>query len=219
MSRSSRAILLLLVSALAVVYFVLRGRGGSGSDTTIDGLAFPSTIQQAGVTQQFIGGGTRFKYSVVKVYAVGVYLEKAGVAALAQYESTPAEELLKRQGFFKGVIIGPFAKTLLLRFHRSVSGTAVVKALRDALKPRLPAGTVDEFEGILTSVVGDKVPRDSQLYLTCKGEALHVSASPGTGPSLRAKGLCAALFGVYLGESPVAPAARDGLAAGFAALG
>ena len=45
---------------------------GSGSASTIDGLAFPGTFGGGNL----LGGGLRSKYGVVKVYSVGVYAEK-----------------------------------------------------------------------------------------------------------------------------------------------
>jgi hypothetical protein len=92
------------------------------------------------------------------------------------------------------------------------------QALRDTLKQKVDAKGVYRFEGLLTDVLGESVPKDSQLYLTCKGEALHVSTTETTGPQISVKGLCPALFGVYLGKSPVAPPIKSGVATGFAKL-
>ena len=40
-----------------------------------------------------------------------------------------------------------------------------------------------------------------------------------SGATVKEKGVCAALFDVYYGKSPVSPAAKDGAATGFASRG
>lgn len=60
------------------------------------------------------------------MYAVGVYLDSGGVATLKRSGK-------RGQALFDAVSGSRTAKTLLLRFHRSVGGKAVVDALRDAL--------------------------------------------------------------------------------------
>lgn len=92
------------------------------------------------------------------------------------------------------------------------------QALRDALKPKMDAKVVSKFESLLTDVLGGSVPQGSQLFLTCKGDALHVSTTESTGPHVSAKGLCPALVGVYLGKSPISQPIKAGVAAGFAKL-
>jgi hypothetical protein len=77
---------------------------------------------------------------------------------------------------------------------------------------------LSKFESLLTGVLGGSVPKDSQLFLTCKGDSLHVSITESTGPHVSAKGLCPALFDVYLGKSPISQPIKSGVAAGFAKL-
>ena len=52
----------------------------------------------------------------------------------------------------------------------------------------------------------------------CKGDSLYVSTTETTGPHISARGLCPALFGIYLGKSPISPAVKLGIATGFAKL-
>jgi len=62
---------------------------------------------------------------------------------------------------------------------------------------------VERFEAALKAVLGESVARGAQLYLTCKADSLYVSDAAAPGQTVGGKGLCLALFGVYLGKQPV----------------
>ena len=172
------------------------------AEQTIDGIAFPG----ADGDLVLLGGGTRYKYGVVKVYAVGVYLEDAG-ATLAAFAGKSAKELTTQlaSDFYAAVLGtdgGPnVAKSLVLKFHRSVGADAVAGALNDALK-----GKVKEVAAF----------KEALLKLRCAGGALTMGFD-GKTSTLKDPELCPALLDVYLGASPISGAAKDGVATGFAA--
>ena len=71
---------MLVVALAAAGFYYQRTLGGSsGAATTIDGITFPAELQASGTKQLLCGGGTRLKYNVVKVYAVGLYFEPQAV--------------------------------------------------------------------------------------------------------------------------------------------
>ena len=217
-----------------------------------------------------------------QVYAAGLYLDGSIMSSLKKFSAIPAAALTKTQAFFDVITSARQAKTMLLRFHRSVGAPAVIEvtepplprgapamvmcpstassrlvtqlnefikfsgmrlldkqchsdqsalfsvrmrfvemvlqALRDALKPKVDAKGVSKFESALSNVLGETVPKDSQLFLTCKADSVYISTSESTGSHVNAKGLCPALFGVYLGKSPISPAIKSGVATGFTKL-
>ena len=164
---------------------------GSGSASTIDGLAFPGTF--GGGT--LLGGGLRSKYGVVKVYSVGVYAEKV-----------PSK--------MDGLISGSMKKALLLRFHRGVGADAVAGALKDALVPRLGAKGANSFKDALDKAMGGDVAKGDSLSFACKGSSMSISLNGGGGASLSGKA-CESLFDVYLGKDPISKEAKQGVAAAF----
>ena len=218
----------LLLPAVAITIAILAAIMGpkylpSPSDPpiqTIDGISFPSTINIAS-SQSFIGGGTRSKWGF-KVYAVGIYGEKKTVKSLAKrYANLSTEKLLKTSSLFSDFSDNKAGKTLLLRFHREVGASDVADALGEALKPRLGDEKSNMFQSfILNMVSGDRVAKGSDIYITCKGEKLWASTTgKASGAStIGLKGLCSAIFMVYLGDSPVSPQAKDGFAKGFETL-
>ena len=182
---------------------------------TIDGIAFPG----ADGDLVLLGGGTRYKYGVVKVYAVGVYLEDAG-ATLAAFAGKSAKELTTQlaSDFYAAVLGtdgGPnVAKSLVLKFHRSVGADAVAGALNDALKGKVKE--VAAFKEALLKLLGSSVPSGGTVTLGCAGGALTMGFD-GKTSTLKDPELCPALLDVYLGASPISGAAKDGVATGFAA--
>eukprot|EP00316_Scyphosphaera_apsteinii_P009092 CAMPEP_0119335536 /NCGR_PEP_ID=MMETSP1333-20130426/89796_1 /TAXON_ID=418940 /ORGANISM="Scyphosphaera apsteinii, Strain RCC1455" /LENGTH=253 /DNA_ID=CAMNT_0007346109 /DNA_START=23 /DNA_END=784 /DNA_ORIENTATION=+ len=210
---------LLLAAVVLVLVCVAKPQGvDSDARVLIDGLDFAPSIKMSGISQQLIGGGTRLKYNVVKIYAVGVYMDAAGAKrALKPYLGLAAGALQKQAGFYKAVIEARFAKALLLYFHRSVGSSAVVDALRDSLAPRLKAPSLAKFREVLQQMLGDSVPKGSQLFFSCRGDNLHMSVSSSSSPLLmQDKTICAALFDVYLGSSPISMQAKEGFTLGFA---
>ena len=218
----------LLLPAVAIAVAVLATIIGpkyfpisSGSPThTIDGISFPSTINIAS-TQSFIGGGTRFKWGF-KVYAVGIYGENKTIKSLAKrYANLSTEKLLKTKSLYSDFSDNKAGKTLLLRFHREVGASDVAEALSEALKPRLGDEKSNVFQSfILDMISGDRVAKGSDIYISCKGEKLWASTmGKAIGAStIGLKGLCPAIFMVYLGDRPVSPQAKDGFAKGFETL-
>jgi len=68
-------------------------------------------------------------------------------------------------------------------------------------------------------VGGDKVVKGRGIYITCKGEKLLASTTgKASGAStINMKGLCTAIFMVYLGDCPVSRQA-EGFVKGFEVL-
>ena len=192
----------------------------AGGFISIDGLQFPSTVKMAGSSQTLAGGGTRIKFGVVKVYAVGVYLDAAGSkTALKSYYGMESSVLLSKSGFVRAIVDGKFGKTLLMKFHRSVSSGTIADALRDSMAPRLSAAVLAKFRSMLATVLSasSDLPKGSELYFSCRGDTLHLaSGTPKGAATLAEKTVCTALFDVYLGTAPVSPAAKEGFVQGFA---
>ena len=209
-----------LLVALVAAYFMFGGSSGAGGDgTVIDGLSFPASLRMGYVDQQLTGGGTRTKYGVAKVYAVALYIDAAGAASsLKKFAGKAAP---KQPKFYAALIDGTFARTLALQFHRSVSSDAMIGALDEAMAKRLPADTVTKFREALLKALGTgAIAKGAQIYFMCKASTLSIgSGSPSASVSLKAKGVCPALFDTYYGKSPVSPAAKEGAAVGFASRG
>jgi len=160
---------------------------------------------------------TRSKYGAVKVYAVGLYIDSGRAAsALKPYVGVPAGKL--GAPFFKALQTGKFGKTLLLQFHRSVAAETVATAMKDSLASRLGAAALDKFKAaLLVALASGSVAKGATISFACKGDSLSIAAGSSS-QSLRDKSLCPAFFDVYVGAKPISPAAKEGIAKGFAKL-
>ena len=214
----------LLGSCVALTLAVLaRGADADCSTTTsIDGQSFADCLTIDGATLLLTGGGTRYKYGVAKVYAVALYLDAAvGESALKKFGGKSASSLKGQAAFYSALIDGAFARTLALKFHRSVSSDAMVNALDEAMAKRLPSEATRKFRESLFKALGaGAIAKGAEVYFMCRAGTLMIgSGAPSAGATLREKGVCSALFDVYYGKQPVSAAAKEGAASGFASRG
>ena len=193
----------------------------SAATRSIDGQDYPLWQRIRGAKQTLVGGGTRYKFGVVKVYAAGLYVDEAAIEGpLRSFRSSSAKALQADTAFLETVIELPAPKTLLLQFHRSVDAGAVTGALKDALSPRLDAPVLAAFDEALAAALQPTgVPAGLKLYLSCSEGGLHIGVqSTEAARSVVEPAVCPALFDVYFGSAPISTPIRDGMAAGFAEL-
>jgi len=209
------------VVAALIAFYVrsMQGGGDAGDGIVIDGATFPGSLKMGGITQQLTGGGTRTKYGVAKVYAVALYVDSAGAASSLKKFASPKPT--KDPKFFSALVDGTFSRTLYLQMLRGVASDAMITALEEALSKRLSATALAKFrEAFVKALPSDSLAKGAKLYFQCKNGMLSIGeGSPSVGGIVKEKGVCAALFDVYFGKSPVSPAAKDGVASGFASRG
>ena len=185
----------------------------------IDGQQFPDWIKSGGSTRQLTGGGTRYKYGVAKVYALGLYIDEGvTTGALSKYAGKDGKQLAADQKFHDAVITGKFGKTLLLQFHRAVGGEKVAEALKDSLSDKLDAKTLETFKDKLFGVIADGVNKGTKLYFECSGGDVGISVDALKAQAKAPATVCDALLKTYYGKAPVSAQAKEGMAHGFAAL-
>ncbi|KAK1748471.1 chalcone isomerase domain-containing protein [Skeletonema marinoi] len=191
---------------------------GSDNNLTVDGVAMPTQIKTSGTLQNFIGGGLRMKWGF-KVYVVGIYSDPKVMTSLKKKYSGFEAKDSNLSDLATDFAKSKPARTVLLRFQRSVAASDISDALGEALKPKVGAAS-DEFQKFILDMVGsDRLEKGSDIYITCKGETLSASLTGGNdSSSIRIKGLCPAVFEVYLGDKAVSPQAKKGFAEGVATL-
>mmetsp|Transcript_37629 Transcript_37629/g.80316 ORF Transcript_37629/g.80316 Transcript_37629/m.80316 type:complete len:229 (+) Transcript_37629:94-780(+) len=225
MSLSHGKFVIPLLVAIAAVLLSMFGRdlleppsdaaAPAASERIIDGVAFPGEIKAAGAKQLLIGGGTRSKWGF-KVYALGIYSDPKLIKSLKKKYPGDASGTNLSKDFGEG----KQARTLLLRFRRGVASADISEALGEALVDKIGEEKSSQFSQFVLDVVGsDRLEKGSEVYISCKGERLWSSLAEGKEAlAIGVKGLCAAIFEVYLGSGPVSPQAKDGFEKGFADL-
>lgn len=202
--------------ALAVV--------GDGATVDIDGLPYPTSLQLPGqkTPQLLTGGGTRYKFNLVKVYAVGLYITEEAVkeAPLKAFLGTSADQLGPGFGAAMAVLPRTQPATLVLQFHRSVDVATLASAIKDSLASRLSADALETFHTTLAGALAESgVPAGLELTFACSpGEIAIGAGSTKDMVELKDPDVCPALFDLYYGPDPISPQVKDGMAAGFVQL-
>lgn len=185
---------------------LLFGAGAASKSHKVDGAEFTDTYGTMDPAILFVGAGSRFKYGVVKVYAVALYMPAQAPCRDLACLTAPWSDSAELQ---------PFQRNLHLAFHRSVDPAAVQTALVEALAPKLEADALRDFKGALEKVLEVGVKAGTALHFMClPGMAgMRVSAALGTKTSssisVSSLSICPALMEVYFGKDSVAPAAKD----------
>jgi len=157
------------------------------------GVVFP--VQRDGAT--LLGAGLRVKkiaFVKVKVYAAALYVSDQALAGpLAVYGG-------KAMGapFFKDLVWGDFPKEIVLRFTRDLGQQRIQDAMREALATAEKA-PLDVFVSYFPEV---RTGEECVLRWGAGGVLEAVMAGTPK-PPIANKAFAAAVFALYLGESPL----------------
>ena len=136
-----------------------------------------------------LGVGLR-KKSIVKVYAVGLYVADSALSGpLKGKAGTPDlyQELLK----------GDFKKKIVMKFVRDVSTDQIRGGFRDSLK-----GTGEKSEVWIGYFTDIKSGQECVIAWT-PGVGLETKVGGLNNPPLNDKVLASAVFGIWLGDKPI----------------
>lgn len=166
------------------------------------GAAFPETRSVGGKTYQLVGTGLRKKF-VIKVYAMGLYLEQAGAkqAYAGGAGSGP-------QAF---VIGGGFGKVMALRFLRDVDKGKIQDAYKESLQAALSGPTAADAQAFINLFDRDVKQGQELLIQADEGGKLSVSIAGQRKEGPQSPALAKAVWEIWLGNKPIAPDAKKTL--------
>lgn len=155
-----------------------------------------------------VGLRTRTVFKV-KVYAVGLYVADSALSGpLAAHRGrlgTPA--------FYRDLVWGDFPKEVHLKFTRNLDRGTIQDAMREAL-----AGAnktrVDGFVGYFPEIKSGQ----ECVIRWSPGGTLEILMAGEPKPPIADKDFAAAVFGVWLGETPIQEDIKKGLASRAAEL-
>eukprot|EP00898_Chlorokybus_atmophyticus_P000365 jgi/Chlat1/1329/Chrsp118S01755 len=190
------------------------------------GLPFPSeycTLEALdsddAECQRLSGLGVRVKKILIKsiqVYAVGIYVDHAAALAALGDKYTPlgraavsrsawlARDVLARDDVEKSV--------RLVMWYKNIKASDIKNALTDSLRPRMRGGATSnallakfgrQFDGV-------QLQRGTPVHFAWrKGHRLTTMVDGREVGTIVSQDLCHALFGLYMGDGPVAPEAKQ----------
>jgi len=176
-------------------------------------LGFPAS---RGLGLQLAGEGVRSK-GPIKVYTAAIYLDRGGVvSALKKIKSLSksASDLAKSRDFEDAIINGGFAKHVVLKMSRNVSGKTMAEAIGDSVKPRMKgkdSKQLSEFQNILLSSLKDGAK--TGMILSFEGtSSLTVKINGTKKGSVSSPALCKAFIDVYVGKDCVSSSLKSSVA-------
>jgi len=149
---------------------------------------------------QLLGTGLRTKTMLkVKVYAVGLYVDPAGLAAVKAQSGTPA--------FYQQLAWGDFPREIRMKFVRSsVSADQIRGAFRESL------GSADQAKAAaFLQYFGDTKSGEEYSLRWTPGVGLETTVVGQAKPVIADKTFAAAVFSIWLGEKPIQDDIKRGL--------
>ncbi len=182
------------------------------------GAAFPASLTPpGGETPHWLTGvGVRDKtFLRIRVYAFGLYVDRAGArAALQRFAGVAAAQLAEDEGFYRQLLTMPFGMTLRLVMTLNVAGDDAADAFDASLRPRMAraggdSGDPDALERFRGYIAQQPLDTGTELVFSCSPDGRMTSSIAGTERApIQSPALCRSLFDVYLGRDPISPAGR-----------
>mmetsp|Transcript_1987 Transcript_1987/g.2073 ORF Transcript_1987/g.2073 Transcript_1987/m.2073 type:complete len:214 (+) Transcript_1987:144-785(+) len=151
----------------------------------------------------------------VKVYAAGVYLDRA--ASLLKLKNIPfknEKDLTDSKEFSNMLIKDSGSKSIVLKMVRSVSGQKMADALAESVKPRMNGKelpSLESFKNILLTSCADGLTPSSVLCFNSTGKDLSVCVNGNKKGTVASPVLCEAFLDTYMGISPVSPSLKSSI--------
>lgn len=150
--------------------------------------------------QQLLGTGCRYKFSFIKIYAVGIYADaSAGIGS---------------GDIFKNLLESMSNKTVIIKMSYGISSQKLTDSLNEAFRPRLAQpGRSDkgmaEFCDVISKATSGSCAAGDEIELQCvEGKVLKVKVVKAQGGGVATgkvedPDICYALLDTYLGAGSV----------------
>ena len=151
--------------------------------------------------QQLLGTGCRYKFSFIKIYAVGLYAD-ASAGGIGSGD------------IFKNLLESTSNKTVVIKMSYSISSQKLTDSLNEAFRPRLAQpGRSDkgmtEFCDVIGKATSGSCAAGDEIELQCvEGKVLNVKVVKAQGGGVATgkvedPDICYALLDTYLGAGSV----------------
>jgi hypothetical protein len=138
-----------------------------------------------------LGVGLRTKtFAKVKVYAIGLYVADAEIAAPMKGKAGTPE-------LYRQLVAGDFKKKVVMKFLRNVSKDQIQEAFRDSLKGS--GGKTDEWIAYFNDIHSGQ---ECVIGWT-PGVGLETRVAGADKPAINDKALASSIFAIWLGDKPI----------------
>lgn len=169
------------------------------------GINFPELCNG----MQFVGCGVRVKYGLVKVYAVGTYMDPIAMNAIKKQGPKTIE---------KALIDPMYPRTIRVVMNRDLSIDKYNAAIVEALRPRMNGQDLESLERFKKMNPPIDLVEGAVLEMTVRGNTMLYKNSTGGVDQIQSEVFCRALCDVYYGNDPVSVGHKNEVVKGVANL-
>ncbi|KAL7566533.1 hypothetical protein ACA910_000603 [Epithemia clementina (nom. ined.)] len=170
------------------------------------GILFPQVCSGF----DFAGCGVRIKWGLIKVYAVGTYLDRIAMSAVKNSKDRAQME--------KALLDPQYPRTIRIVMARDLSVQKFTSAIVEAVKPRMNGEDLeklDEFQKLMPPV---DLVKGAEMRMTIRGsELLFQNATGGVGV-IRSIVFTRAMCDVFYGADAVSPSHKEAVLEGIGKL-
>lgn len=151
------------------------------------------------------GTGVRVKWGLIKVYAVGTYIDPLAMSAIKSNEKAIEQALLDPN----------YPRTIRIVMNRALSIDKYTSAIVEALTPRMNGEDLDKLDEFKALNPPVDLIQGAEIEMTIRGDTLLYKNAVGGVGSIRSSVFCRALCETYYGSDPVSPTHKDNVVAGI----
>ncbi len=151
------------------------------------------------------GTGVRVKWGLIKVYAVGTYIDPLAMSAVKTNDPAIAQALLDPN----------YPRTIRIVMNRALSIDKYTSAIVEALTPRMNGEDLDKLDEFKKLNPKVDLVKNAEIEMTIRGDTLLYKNAIGGVGSIRSAVFCRALCDTYYGTDPVSPSHKESVVAGI----
>lgn len=170
------------------------------------GILFPQVCNGF----DFAGCGVRVKWGLIKVYAVGTYLDRIAMSAVKNS---------KDRAIMEQALLNPdYPRTIRIVMARDLSVQKFTSAMIEALKPRMNGQDLEKLEEFQKLMPPVDLIKGCEILMTIRGDSLLFKNPTGGIGEIRSRVFTKALCDVYYGADSVSPQHKASVLDGIAKL-
>eukprot|EP00934_Nitzschia_sp_Nitz4_P006086 Nitzschia sp. Nitz4//scaffold71_size96697//74392//75005//NITZ4_004705-RA/size96697-processed-gene-0.14-mRNA-1//1//CDS//3329557277//6076//frame0 len=169
------------------------------------GISFPPLCNGFSLA----GAGVRIKWGLVKVYAVGTYLDPVAMMGVKKGSNEEIQEALLNPSY---------PRTIRIVMNRGLAIQKFTDALVEAIQPHLQGKepeTLEEFKKLSPPV---DLKQGAEIEMTIHGDTLSLKNAMGGVGSMCSRLFCEAMCAIYYGDDAASPTHKDQVIAGVRQL-
>jgi hypothetical protein len=166
------------------------------------GIMFPQLCNG----MNLVGTGVRIKWGLIKVYAVGTYMDPIAMGGVKNQSTQVLEK----------VLLNPlYPRTIRIVMNRALSIDKYTSAIVEALEPRMNGEDLEFLEEFKKLNPPVDLVEGAEIEMTIRGDTLLYRNAVGGVGAIHSAVFTRALCDVYYGKDPVSPTHKQAVLEGI----